>query len=564
MSREHVIGPYSAYAIAVKYGYTGTEEQWVKEQETNRVASEQAAQQAEWARKDAQNAAKQAETAQQQTAEVRADALKKISAAKSDALDAVTAKQEHATAAVDTAKAGALDDVEVAKSAAVEAVSGTQATATQAVQTAQTTATSAVQAAQTVAVGAVEKACADVLASIPQDYQATVQKVEDLEAQKAEIDDSTVGLDAWSSKHIIDMLCPPLEETGTPVQCYPVAGYPLGVKAKWEPMRDGSGEPSPENIRPIKGRDSVTVERCGSNLLNPADYEAETKTINGITFTRMPTGEVKLAGTATETAIYTLIKSFAYNFLISSDGEYAVVGKNVISVHGLTSGVSLTRPRDNARMYIRVAYGATVNTTVYPQMEKGSTPTAYSPYTGQSSTLILPATIYGGTVDAVTGEGQETWKLLTLDGTENWNERTTVASADYTSYSINLPYRSQTGFCTHYRKLLYAAIKPNNPTGETGCYLEYSMVAIFNVPFENVGSWKSYLAAQYAAGTPVQIAYKLATPTTIPFTATGAQPIPALSGVNTVLTDADSVTVTGRADPIKRITDLEDAVASMT
>lgn len=77
-----------------------------------------------------------------------------------------------------------------------------------------------------------------------------------------------------------------------------------------------------------------------------------------------------------------------------------------------------------------------------------------------------------------------------------------------------------------------------------------------------VASLKAYLAAQNAAGTPVQIAYKLATPTS--FTATGAQPIPALAGVNTVLTDADSATVTGRADPIKRITDLEDAVASQT
>lgn len=80
--------------------------------------------------------------------------------------------------------------------------------------------------------------------------------------------------------------------------------------------------------------------------------------------------------------------------------------------------------------------------------------------------------------------------------------------------------------------------------------------------WETVDAWKSYLAAQYAAGTPVQIAYKPATPE--PFTATGAQPIPALPGVNTLLTNADSVTVTGRADPIKRITDLEDAVASMT
>ena len=83
-----------------------------------------------------------------------------------------------------------------------------------------------------------------------------------------QIDDTAVGTDAWSSKHIIDMLCPPLEESGNPVMCYPVAGYPLGVKAKWEPTQEGSGIPSSENIRPIKGRDSVTVERCGRMLLS--------------------------------------------------------------------------------------------------------------------------------------------------------------------------------------------------------------------------------------------------------------------------------------------------------
>ena len=81
-----------------------------------------------------------------------------------------------------------------------------------------------------------------------------------------QIDDTTVGADAWSSKHIVDMLCPPISETGNPVQCYPVAGYPLGCKVSWEPTQEGSGDPSPDNVRPIKGRDSVTVERCGKNL----------------------------------------------------------------------------------------------------------------------------------------------------------------------------------------------------------------------------------------------------------------------------------------------------------
>ena len=160
MSKKMKIGPYSAYAIAVKYGYTGTEEQWVKEQEANRVASEQAAQQAGAFRDDAETAAARAETAQQQTEGVRADALDKIGSAKSDALEAVAAKQTSATAAVDTAKASALDDVEAAKSAAVKAVTDTQSTATQAVDAARDKAVKQVDAATEAAKTAANEAAA--------------------------------------------------------------------------------------------------------------------------------------------------------------------------------------------------------------------------------------------------------------------------------------------------------------------------------------------------------------------------------------------------------------------
>lgn len=192
-----------------------------------------------------------------------------------------------------------------------------------------------------------------------------------------------------------------------------------------------------------------------------------------------------------------------------------------------------------------------------------------------SADLRYRVSANGGTVDAVTGEGQETWKLLTLDGTESWN-----------TWGLNANNPAVTGFYT-YDINNYAIINakvicsnlaaPNQDVWggrNAGIGLAASgssLYFIYSVPTSlltdisagnEVASLKAYLAAQYAAGTPVQIAYKLATPT--PFTATGAQPIPALSGVNTVLTDADSVTVTGRADPIKRIIDLEDAVASMT
>lgn len=116
-----------------------------------------------------------------------------------------------------------------------------------------------------------------------------------------QIDDTTVTDSApWSSKHIIDTLCPPLDETGNPVVCYPVGNYPLGVTASWEPTQEGSGEPSQENVRPIHGRDSVQVERCGENLLNPEENAHVTYTPYGLTITYIGDNKVHLSGTYQE------------------------------------------------------------------------------------------------------------------------------------------------------------------------------------------------------------------------------------------------------------------------
>ena len=76
-----------------------------------------------------------------------------------------------------------------------------------------------------------------------------------------------------------------------------------------------------------------------------------------------------------------------------------------------------------------------------------------------------------------------------------------------------------------------------------------------------VDSWKSYLAAQAAAGTPVTIVYKLATPTS--FQATGSQSLPALPGTNTVYTDADAVRVEGRTDPLATVQALTARITAL-
>lgn len=75
-----------------------------------------------------------------------------------------------------------------------------------------------------------------------------------------------------------------------------------------------------------------------------------------------------------------------------------------------------------------------------------------------------------------------------------------------------------------------------------------------------IASLKAFCGAQYAAGTPVQIAYKVANP--VPFTATGGVTIKALKGTNTLLTDADTVSVTGREDIVHAISELRTAKAT--
>lgn len=406
-----------------------------------------------------------------------------------------------------------------------------------------------------------------------------------------QIDDTTVGPDAWSSKHIVDMLCPPLEETGNPVVCYPVVGYPLGCKVSWEPTQEGAGDPSPENVRPIKGRDSVKVERCGENLLDVSRV-AENKncTVDGNTIHVVDTsgwGSSYIlfarkypAGTYTiqidaDTAAHGRFLLRGYDasgnmvavsilpYMVGDDTVYNAYYKSTVLYPYNPSGthkVITFTVQGAAYFQVGLTGGLSAEETSAVlknfALVPGSTPpTEYTPYTGQTTTLTLPRTIYGGTVDAVTGEGQDIRITLTLNGTENITEKIP------NQYSLRLKESSYSGMCSHFKSINNTELQNN----VTGVYLSFTAMAIFNTHFSSLDEFKRYVRTQFEAETPIQICYTRLPGTPNPtFPATGAQPIPAQSGVNTLLTDADSVAVTGRADPIKRITDLEDAIASMT
>ena len=75
----------------------------------------------------------------------------------------------------------------------------------------------------------------------------------------ATINDPVVGQAAWSSKNIVDRLCPAFSESGAVATCQPVEGYPLEVISHIQPAQAGSGDPSPDNIRPITGHTAMKL-----------------------------------------------------------------------------------------------------------------------------------------------------------------------------------------------------------------------------------------------------------------------------------------------------------------
>lgn len=155
-------------------------------------------------------------------------------------------------------------------------------------------------------------------------------------------------------------------------------------------------------------------------------------------------------------------------------------------------------------------------------------------------TLTLPETIYGGTVDAVTGMGEKTWECIEFDGTEEYLGQST-------SYGFQISYRlpaianideRESSVYSHFK---YAISNVESFwVDSSGVY-----VRIIANEFSSVEDWKSYLSAQASAGTPVQVAYKPASPE--PFQATGNQPLTSLLGYNTIYTNGDSITLNRKA-----------------
>lgn len=330
----------------------------------------------------------------------------------------------------------------------------------------------------------------------------------------------------------------PVTYSGTPVSiAYAGAQRIASITAYGETPQGGTTEAPVA----LTGVDEVLV--AGNNLCPKGILKTITR--EGVTFTHNPDGSVSVQGTASKNADYYYFGQYNMpnsNSVKLGTGKYTLSGcpsniilylidiEKIIASQLNSTPVVFTKPlMEITCVLIRVPEGKTVNETVYPMLNIGATALPYEPYNGSITPLPIPRPLrrVGDVRDVcVTRQEHEGAEKLVvtynvgfveLDVTEN------VMFQDYGNFKrlfLDLNSSALSRYSLEFSHGEVGAI-PTIAGGLAASFNEANLyrLQILGAPdtwttlgVTDTTTAKTWLAAQKAAGTPVQIAYQLATP----------------------------------------------------
>lgn len=325
-----------------------------------------------------------------------------------------------------------------------------------------------------------------------------------------------------------------------------------------EPVQSGSGDPSPENVRPISGWTVADVQRTGKNLLPIYSMRTSDK---GINYTVTDDG-IWVHGTATASSYsweggvnydssWLKIPAGTYTFSVNDmfgsnqqEGYVVFMGwdssGNEISnwtLHNSRRSQVMTFATDVGLYYgIFVKSGLTVDTVVKIQAELGSTATAYEPYSGSSLSINWQdeaGTVYGGTL-AIDEDGGCVLTVGIVSETLNGTRVSSVPLANQCLiYLNNSVIRTLENISDRYTSFVGGwGTLPNNSFQIISDTLRFK-----DERFSAKSDFVDYLNAN-----PLQVVYKLATPIT--YTLPDVTMLSSLLGTNNIWANTGGIAVT--------------------
>lgn len=302
-------------------------------------------------------------------------------------------------------------------------------------------------------------------------------------------------------------------------------------------VQSGSGDPSPNNVRPIVGWDSVNIYRTGINQWNEKWEHGYLSTANG-----------ENIGSNTDhyrcVNYIPVLPNTKYYFKSNKDIRLFRYDKDKTFLGYLSAFKNTTKTMSSDCYFVRfdVPNGGdheeesiSIN---YP-----STETAYHAYDGETYTIQIGQTAYSGTLDATKGTFIATWlgvNLGALVWTKSSNEFRSGIIQGVRIPSVQSESASSWAKCSQYPVL--------PATGSTGVHNGNIGVAINTDAraWVYVDGFADFTVDQFkAAMDGVMLVYELTTPVEIQLDPTE---VTTLLGLNNIWSDAGAVDVSYHAD----------------
>lgn len=356
-----------------------------------------------------------------------------------------------------------------------------------------------------------------------------------------------------NEQNLIDRLTTPFSVTGDVAKCLPVSDYPLGVISHIEPKQDGSGDPSPSNVRPISGWNGINAWRSGANLYNPdtiaKGYALSTTGGTYVSASSLTTDYIPVKGGQRIVIGWSEIRWGCFYATEEPNSFINIFSSSEINVPLNAKFVRVTAPiGDEKTLFVGYA-SSSENVAAYQDV--------------QHLTAQFGQTIYGGDYDWEKGIVTKRFHHFAFDGVTSGRK---IDSTDpgVTTYAYIAPNNPE-------KPILHNGRAYANKLKSVGT----STVISFGLPDDLTGvtrsddvatvvaKYNAVLKQWYEAGEPLEIVYELKMPEEIQLT---PQQILSLDGENNLWSDCGKTTVSGPNSPKeteKRIAALEAAIANM-